>query len=192
MDYKQAKGIRKQSFGSLLAEQEGGFGSSMKSAIGQKTKATMTGIKETFDPMNMARAVGGKTGAAMYGKLFGRDQKSMEHFAGAKPKKSVSETSGGLDGGDSSSASDVLGLIYRLMVRAEEDKKTQRELEHNKLEEQEKEENDRNEALIRALTGRKAPSRKQKKAERRAEKKAEKKEAPKPCLLYTSPSPRDS
>jgi hypothetical protein len=179
MDYKQAKGIRKQSFGSLLAEQEGGLGSSIKSAIGQKTKATMTGIKETFDPMNMARAIGGKTGAAMYGKAFGRDQKSMEHFAGAKSKKSLGDSSGGLDAGDSSSAADVLGLIYRLMMRSEEDKKTQRELEHNKLEEEEKEEDDRNKALIRALTGRKSPSRKQKKAERRAEKKAEKKEVPK-------------
>lgn len=177
MDYEQAEKLRKKSFGTLLAEQEGGLASSLKSAISLKTKAKVTGLKETFDPMNMARAVGGKTGAAIYGKVFGRDQKSMERFAGAKKKRNMGGTEQVGDIQHSSSASDVLGLIYRLMIRAEEDKKLQMELDNNKLKEESDEEESRNQELIRALTGRKkAPSRKQKKAEKRKEKKAEKKE----------------
>jgi len=175
MDYDKAEQIRKKSFGSLLGEQEGGLGASLKSAISQKTQAKMTGIKEKFDPMNIARAVGGKTGAAVYGKVFGRDQKSMERFAGVK-KKRISEVDGvGKASGDSSPA-DVLGLIYRMMLRNAEDDKLQNELKQNKKEEEDKEENDRNQQLIRALTGRKKePTRKEKKAERRAERKEEKK-----------------
>jgi putative chitinase len=175
MDYDKAEKIRNKSFGSLLGEQEGGLGASLKSAISQKTQAKMTGIKEKFDPMNIARAVGGKTGAAVYGKVFGRDQKSMERFAGAK-KKRISEVDGvGKASGDSSPA-DVLGLIYRMMLRNAEDDKLQNELKQNKKEEEDKEENDRNQQLIRALTGRKKePTRKEKKAERRAERKEEKK-----------------
>jgi hypothetical protein len=125
--------------------------------------------------MNIARAVGGKTGAAVYGKVFGRDQKSMERFAGAKKKRiSATDDVGNVLSG--SSPADVLGLIYRMMLRNAEDDKLQNELKQNKREEEDKEEKDRNQQLIRALTGRKKePTRKEKKAERRAERKEEKK-----------------
>jgi hypothetical protein len=165
MDYQKAEELRKKSFGSLLGEQEGGLGTSLKSAISQKTQAKITGIKEKFDPMNLARAVGGKTGAAVYGKVFGRDQKSMERFAGVR-KKRVSEI-GDIEkvSGDSSPA-DVLGLIYRMMLRNAEDDKLQEQLSQNKKEEEDKEEEDRNQQLIRALTGRKKPpTKKEKKPE---------------------------
>jgi outer membrane biosynthesis protein TonB len=162
MDYDKAEQIRKKSFGSLLGEQEGGLGTSLKSAISQKTQAKMTGIKEKFDPMNIARAVGGKTGASIYGKVFGRDQKSMERFAGVR-KKRISEVGDiGKASGDSSPA-DVLGLIYRMMLRNAEDDKLQNELKQNKREEEDKEEEDRNQQLIRALTGRKKPPTKKEK-----------------------------
>jgi len=175
MDYQKAEELRKKSFGSLLGEQEGGLGASLKSAISQKTQARMTGIKEKFDPMNIARALAGKTGAAIYGKIFGRDQKSMERFAGARKKRVSAVDDIGQTPGDSSPA-EVLGLIYRLMLRNDEDEKIQDKLNQSKEEERDKEEEDRNQQLIRALTGRKKePTRKEKKAERRAKRKEEKK-----------------
>jgi putative chitinase len=165
MDYEKAEQIRKKSFGSLLGEQEGGLGASLKSAISQKTQAKITGIKEKFDPMNIARAVGGKTGASIYGKVFGRDQKSMERFAGVRKKRISATDDIGKASGDSSPA-DVLGLIYRMMLRNAEDEKLQNELKRNKREEEDKEEEDRNQQLIRALTGRKKPpTKKEKKRE---------------------------
>jgi outer membrane biosynthesis protein TonB len=169
MDYEKAEKIRKQSFGSLLGEQEGGFGASLKSAISQKTQAKMTGLKEKFDPMNLARAVGGKTGASIYGKVFGRDQASMERFAGVRKKRISEVGTVGKASGDSSPA-EVLGLIYRMMLRNAEDEKLQNELKQNKKEEEDKEEKDRNEQLIRALTGRKKPpTRKEKVKEKKPE-----------------------
>lgn len=181
MDYQEAEKIRKKSFGTLLGEQEGGLGSSLKSAISQKTKAKITGIKETFDPMNMARAVGGKTGAAIYGKIFKRDDASMERFAGAKKKKTISDSAGTDEKvGEHSTPSDVLGLIYRLMLRANDEKKTQEIDDLEKKKADEKEENDRNEQIIKAITGRtkKKPTRKEKAKEKKEEVK-EKKEAKK-------------
>jgi outer membrane biosynthesis protein TonB len=181
MDYQEAEKIRKKSFGTLLGEQEGGLGSSLKSAISQKTKAKITGIKETFDPMNMARAVGGKTGAAIYGKIFKRDDASMERFAGAKKKKTISDSAGTNEKvGEHSTPSDVLGLIYRLMLRANDEKKTQEIDDLEKKKTDEKEENDRNEQIIKAITGRtkKKPTRKEKAKEKKEEVK-EKKEAKK-------------
>ena len=176
MDYQEADKIRKKSFGTLLGEQEGGLGSSLKSAISQKTQAKVAGIKETFDPMNMARAVGGKTGAAIYGKMFNRDQSSMERFAGAKKKKTVSDSTSGGDLSEASTPSDVLGLIYRLMLRADEEKKTQEAEDLQKKKTDEDEENDRNEQIIKAITGRskKKPTRKEKAKEKKEEVKAKK------------------
>ena len=183
MDYDKAEQIRKKSFGSLLGEQEGGLGASLKSAISQKTQAKVTGIKEKFDPMNIARAVGGKTGAAVYGKVFGRDQKSMERFAGARKKRVSAVDDIGKVSGDSSPA-DVLGLIYRMMLRNAEDEKLQNELKQNKREEEDKEEEDRNQQLIRALTGRKKPPTKKEKEKAKEKKPEEEKptEPPKPTV----------
>jgi predicted chitinase len=187
MSYQQAEKIRKQSFGSLLGEQEGGLGTSLKSAISQKTQAKITGIKEKFDPMNLARAVGGKTGAAIYGKVFGRDQDSMERFAGVKKKRIL--TSDDLPQSGENSITEVLGLIYRMMLRNDEDDKLQDQLSQNKKKEEFKEEQDRNQQLIRALTGRKKePTRKEKKAERRAERKEEKKVEAKAKKAETKPT----
>jgi hypothetical protein len=181
MDYDKAEELRKKSFGSLLGEQEGGLGASLKSAISQKTQAKMTGIKEKFDPMNIARAVGGKTGAAVYGKVFGRDQKSMERFAGTRKKRiSATDNVGNVPSG--SSPADVLGLIYRMMLRNAEDDKLQNELKQNKREEEDKEEKDRNQQLIRALTGRKKPPTKKEKVKEKKPEEEKPTEPPKPTV----------
>lgn len=87
MDYRSAAKIRKKSFSSLLAEQEGGLLSSIGSAISSKTRANVTGIKETFDPMNIAKKMtfGSNWAPAMMGKMTGRKQSDIAHFTGARP-----------------------------------------------------------------------------------------------------------
>ena len=71
MEYAEAKRIRGKSFGTMLGENEGGLGESLKAAISQKTQAKMTGLKEKFDPMNIAKFMtGGSNWApALLGKL---------------------------------------------------------------------------------------------------------------------------
>lgn len=160
MDYGRAQSIKKQGLSSLIVDNllEGqGITSSFGSAISDKTKATFTNIQRSFDPLNLAKKLtgGSRLAPALLGRLTGRKQSTIEHFAGrSKPSaKGVNfETGGALD---NTQITDVLGLIYRELQRAEEDRKLELDLNQNKLEEQDQEEQSRNDALIRAITGRK-------------------------------------
>jgi GH24 family phage-related lysozyme (muramidase) len=178
MDYQDAKDIRKKSFGTLLGEQEGGLGTSLKKTLSLKSQARMTGIKETFDPMNLAKKAtfGSNWAPAMVGKMMGRDQKSMEHFTGAKFKKGSTSPIDDVESGSTSEPVKLLGLIYKELLRAQEYRKLQQEEENNRKKEKDKEESSRDEQLIEAVTGRKPRTRAQKKAERRKRRKEEKKE----------------
>jgi hypothetical protein len=177
MDYKKASETRKKSFGDLLSEkivQGGGVGSSIKSTVSEKTKSSLMGIKETFDPMNMAKAVGGKTGAAIYGKIMGRSKEDMAYFTDTKIKNKKIKGDKELKSSDSS-ASKALGLIYRLLLRAYDENLEKRKSDLDKQKTEDKEEESRNKMLISVFRVGRAPSRNEKKAERRRERKAEKK-----------------
>ena len=156
MQYKEAKKIREKSFGSMLAEQEGGLGESLKSAISQKTQAKMTGLKEKFDPMNIAKFVtGGSNWApAMLGKLTNRKQSDVDYFSGVKRKgKGTAEKLGpvGENGGG-----DFLGIlrsIEGLLHTTREEDKLKAEEENNFAEEKAIEKARRHKELMEALTG---------------------------------------
>jgi hypothetical protein len=164
MDYKEAKEIRKKSFGTLLAEQEGGFGTSMKKAIGLKTKAKTEGIKQFFDPMNIAKFMtfGSNWAPAMLGKATGRKQESINFFTGARKKgeraeqlqdtkntaDKIKSTSTGGRGFDA-----TLEKIYNLMNKSFEDETKRREEANNYKEENELEKLKRHKELVEAITG---------------------------------------
>lgn len=154
MGYKEAKEIRKKSFGTLLAEQEGGLASSLKAAISKKTKAKIVGLKEKFDPLNIAKTLtGGSNWApALLGKLFKIDKKRVDYFSGVKSKNTASlESSESLD---SPEAVECLGYIYKSLKQSAEDKKVADEQKRNRLEQEDAEEETRNQEIIKALTGR--------------------------------------
>ena len=154
MDYRQAKNIRENAVGTLLAEQKGGFGSSLKAAISQKSKARAVGLKEKFDPLNIAKTLtGGSNWApAMLGKLFNVDKKRVDYFSGVKPKSTANLQSSELL--DSPEAVECLGYIYKSLKQSVEDKKLAAEQKTNRLEEEDSEEETRNQEIIKALTGR--------------------------------------
>jgi hypothetical protein len=150
MDYAEAKRIRGQSFGSRMSDKltEGqGIGASLKATLSEGTKATMTGIKEKFDPMNIGKFFGGKLGAAVVGKLTGRSQKDMEHFTGKKSSTKI----GKLESGNE--MVDMLMKIYSLMQKTNEDNKKMRDDENKFKEEKEMERLRRHKELIEAITG---------------------------------------
>jgi len=101
LNYQQARRIRGQSLSDLFAEQLIGgsdFIPGFKKSIGLKTQARIKGIKEKFDPLNIARALtgGSRLGPAILGKLLGRSRKDIEYFAGrARP---VGDKSGNMTG----------------------------------------------------------------------------------------------
>jgi hypothetical protein len=156
MDYQNASRIRKSSFGTLLSQQSGGFGQSFKSAISQKTKARMMGIKETFDPLNIAKKLtGGSNWApAMLGKMFGVDKKRIDYFSGVKQRNTSSPMrSEDMNGESISIATESLGYIYKSLKMERIEKTREREEALARAESEEEFENFRNKEIIEALVG---------------------------------------
>jgi hypothetical protein len=154
MEYAEAKNIRAKSFGTMLGEHEGGLGASLKATISQKSQARMTGIKEKFDPMNIAKFVtGGSNWApAMLGKLTGRKQSSIDYFSGVKRRKGTAEKLGDVGPG----GGDFLGIlqsIESLLHTTREEDKLKAEQENNFAEEKALEKARRHKELMEALTG---------------------------------------
>lgn len=159
MEYQKAKDIRGTSFGDLMAKkllEGGGIGESFKATVSQKTKAKMTGIKESFDPLNMAKFMtgGSSLGPALLGKLMGRSKKDIKFFAGKtrKGRDSASKL-GALD--DDTDITSILYDIEKLLSESLEYDKMQSDKENNFAEEKESERLRRHKELIEAITGKK-------------------------------------
>jgi hypothetical protein len=182
-EYGKAEDIRKTSIGDLIAKNlvEGkGVGESIKGGVTDKIKAIGTGIKEKFDPMNMAKSIGGNLGAALYGKTFNRSQKDLEYFTGmekeepkenkknekksydvvtkkGKNKNPLNTTIGAgsrpLPLRKNDSVSDVAAKLFSLLRKSYEDKKLQMELDKNFEGERKDEAARRHKEFIDALLG---------------------------------------
>ena len=155
MDYAAAKNIRNKSFGTLLAEQEGGLGSSMKAAVSQKTQAKMAGLQETFDPMNIAKFLtfDSNWAPAMLGKLTGRKKSSIDYFSGVKQNKVGKVGDEGVEGGG---VGDVLGILQKieaLLHTTREEDKLKAEKEKAGEEGRNLRKAKRHRALMEAITG---------------------------------------
>ena len=176
MEYGKAEGIRKKGLAGLITDNlvEGqGIGSSFGSAISDRTKATFTGIQESFDPLNIAKKLtgGSNLAPALLGRLMGRKQSTIEHFA--KPRKRPSargvnfETGGELEEGGE--ATEVLGMIYEELKMAEETRKSLAKARRKEDESNEEREIERNKAIIAALTVRRKKEEEDKKKRKKKE-----------------------
>lgn len=136
----------------------GSVGSSIRSSISDKLKAKATGVKEKFDPLNIARAMtgGGRLAPAILGKLTGRSQSDINYFAGDKNKRGKSYTQiptymntpgEGLGG----SAVDVLNKMLSFMVNSRERDLKKKETAKQFLEEQKVEEQRRQDEFLELL-----------------------------------------
>jgi hypothetical protein len=94
LSYAEARGIRNRKLTDLIANKiarGGGIGSSIKSGISQKIKANVVGLKEKFDPLNIARNLTGNLGAAILGNLTGRSREDMKYFTGKSRAKYLND-----------------------------------------------------------------------------------------------------
>jgi hypothetical protein len=110
MNYQEARRVRGTSLKDLTTQNivsGQGFVSSFGSAISDRFKAKSIGIKEKFDPLNVARKLTGSLGAAVIGRLTGRNQKDIEYFTGKRARGSGSRLS--------SSGSSMSGLDNRAL-----------------------------------------------------------------------------
>jgi hypothetical protein len=81
----ELKDIRKKGLISTMTERLSsgmGTGAAIGSSISDRTKATFTGIKQRFDPLNIARVVtgGSKFAPAFLGALTGRSKRDIGFF----------------------------------------------------------------------------------------------------------------
>jgi hypothetical protein len=158
--------------------------------ISKTFKAKVTGLKEKFDPMNIAKKLTGNTGAALIGRATGRSREDMEYFSGQSPRgrsaPAQQYTKTGPDLGELSKAlytkvsegqqpklksgdsvSNVMGKLYNLLlINSKLDYDAREEDKKNKIEEDELKEK-QHEAILKALTGtgRASPVKKEKKEE---------------------------
>jgi predicted chitinase len=182
MDYKKAKDLRGKSFSERMAENlisGSGIGESFKKTLSEKSKARMTGIKEKFDPLNIAKALtgGSRLGPALLGKMTGRSQQDLQYFAGDPKKQKLNQKSTtGLSGKDLEESTESLGRIYDLLKRDRDSKLRQRQKKQNFEEGLEAQEELRNQELIKALTARRKKTPKEKRKEEVKQKEAERKE----------------
>lgn len=160
LTYQQARRLREQSLTSVLADQlilGEGYGSAIAKTISLKTKAKITGIKQKFDPLNIAKILtgGSRLGPAIVGKMLGRSRKDIEFFAGrARPVTSRNRAVGALPGTsteDTTGMSIVLNDILTFLHKSRERDVKQREKENNLREGEAHEEERRHKKLLKAL-----------------------------------------
>jgi predicted chitinase len=70
-----------------------GIGQSIGGGISESFKAKTTGLKEKFDPLNIAKMFTGNLGMAFLGKITGRSPEDMQYFANKGRKKGEKEYS---------------------------------------------------------------------------------------------------
>lgn len=126
MDYTTASQIRNKGFTQSLTEKLISgvpIGQSVRESISQSMKAKAVGIKQKFDPLNVARVLtgGSNLGPAIIGRLLNRKDEDISFFSKSKGKKNPDYTSIGhgpvttLRIGDSHA--DVVAKFYRFMEK---------------------------------------------------------------------------
>lgn len=160
MDYRVASNIRGKSLSSLITDRissGGSVGSSIKGAISDKLKARGTGIKEKFDPMNIARAMtgGGKLAPAILGRITGRSQADINYFAGNKKKFSTYTKMPSIEQAPSEgvggSAIEVLNKMLTFMQKNRENDLKRKQISMSFEEERQSEEQRRHENFLKVL-----------------------------------------
>jgi len=175
--YEQASNTRKRGVlgtitDRLVAGQ--GFGQSIGGGISESFKAKTTGLKEKFDPLNVAKILTGNLGMAFLGKITGRKPEDMQYFLNKGRKKGEKEYSfakpqetkvgnvetafyskiregqkGSLQKGDN--VATVASRLVNVMKTFYEKENLIRELDHNFEEEVQAEDAKRHENLINEI-----------------------------------------
>jgi hypothetical protein len=93
-EYAEAEDVRRTGLTRLIAQKMisgESLGKSIKGSISEKTKATLTGVREKFDfkkkfdSLNIAKALGGNLGATILGRATGRSTEDISYFTGIRP-----------------------------------------------------------------------------------------------------------
>ena len=181
MTYQKANYIKSAGLSNLIEQnmRSGkGFLRSTGGAIGSKFQARLTGVKETFDPLNFFRFMSRGSplafrllGGRAFGRLTGRNEDDVDYFAGGpgsraggrpgfrrKNKKSAEPLNTSIGSGKKiipimagDSVADEITKIYTLLKHSYEDKAKKSEIQKNFEEGKREKEEKRHKELIKAL-----------------------------------------
>ena len=175
MSYQQGRRIRNTGLKELITQNivsGQGVGKAIRSSISQSFKAKVTGIKEKFDPLNIAKALTGNLGAAVLGRVLGRSDKDIQYFAGGRRGNYAGNVTQDSDLSAIQPAlytkvaegqnqrmkkgegvASVLGKLYNLMRLNYTEEEKRRELDINFKYQQEKQKETWHKELLEAITG---------------------------------------
>jgi len=167
MDYQRAKDVRGKSFSSLLLDNivgGGGVGASLNKTISEKTQASVKGIKQAFDPLQIAKTLtfGGNIAPALLGRAMGRSKGDIKFFTGRTRKRrsafALDNSASGV--GQINFAVELLGGIYELLVEQDQLRKQEILDREKKFKKEEDYAEFSNQELIKALTARRKKEKK--------------------------------
>jgi hypothetical protein len=150
MEYSTAKSIRGRTLSSLITQKiraGGGVTSAIRSSVSEKMRAKGLGIKEKFDPLNIAKFLtgGSNLAPAILGRLTGRKQSDINYFSGGrKTATEIKKTKslGQLPGDSSGSLSEIFNLIKKNYERDLQLRETERSFQEEKANEDQRRHNE--------------------------------------------------
>jgi hypothetical protein len=162
LTYQKARRIRGTKVTDLLADQllyEKSFTKAVGKTISLKTQSSIKGIKEKFDPLNVAKFLtgGSKLAPALIGRMMGRDIRDIEYFTGRNrpvrigPNTASKITPMAGQGGDIEGINEQLLKIYDFLKLSNDRDVKRKEKEQNFREEKEIESQRRHQEFIDAL-----------------------------------------
>ena len=171
LSYQQARRIRKTTFSNLLSDQlleSPTISSAVKRTLSLKLQSKVKGIKEKFDPLNIAKTLtmGSSLGPALLGRLTGRSKKDIEYFSGrlrpisvrsgskitAVPKEGEELVEGrNINISGNKGINEQLLKIYKLLKKSQDSDKRRKELDRNFDEERSSEAEKRHQQLLKKL-----------------------------------------
>ena len=212
MNYYEAAKIRKKGFADLMTDKltsgQGVF-SSARSALSDRSKARSVGLKEKFDPLNIAKVLtgGSNLAPAMLGRLLGRKSSDINYFAGKKeytPRRESSYfnnyTAPSMSSGGSQKATRVLQKMLSFMEKSRSDDMQEQDTLDSFKEMNEKMRDDRHKEVVdvfieatktrrKALKNMVKETKKREREAKKAEKETKKEEKPAPPGPKNQPAP---
>jgi hypothetical protein len=157
MSYQEAAKIRQSGYFNEVSKNlmgNKGVGGSFKEALSSTAQAKATGIKEKFDPLNIAKKLsfGSSIGPALLGTLTGRSMEDIEYFTGLKSKKiKLGKTPKVAP--PNSTAKEVLDNLYNMFSEKAEEEKAIREIKTDTAKQRESKKEKNHQELIEILDG---------------------------------------
>jgi hypothetical protein len=164
MSYQKSRAIRTTGLKDLILDRTfagQGLGKSIVSSIKDKTVASVKGVAEKFDPLNIATAFGGSLGGYAMGKLTGRSSEDISYFTGRRvggAKKNKNPLVTKVSDGDKrptrkgEGLADILARIFNLLKNRMLELKKEQEVTANFEEEKEGERELRHKELVDAIS----------------------------------------